>query len=117
MAYSVLSKRSPEKGGLETLVGDTGADFTAGCKSISDALEGHWRETDLLGRKANMGRGNELGGGEFEYAVPAQLSERSNFLSSASKFNLIGIGPVMFFVFRSEYFLFLSTDVNEALGE
>lgn len=74
VADSVLSNISPAER-LKPLVGEAGADFAVGCKSISVANLGKSRETVLFGRRVNIGKGRELGGGEFEQAVPAQLSE------------------------------------------
>lgn len=64
--------------GLRSLVGEAGADFAIGRKSILEAEEGKSRETVLLGCSENLGMGKELGGGELEYAGPAQRSEKCN---------------------------------------
>lgn len=77
VAESEASHKSFEKG-LLTLVGEVGADFAIGRKSILEAEEGKSRETVLLGRRENLGMGKELGGGELEYAGPAQRSEKHN---------------------------------------
>lgn len=92
VAESAESNRSLG-GGLDHLVGEAGADLEMGCISVSESKEGNSSETVLLGPRKNLGKGNELGGGEFEYAGPAQRSEKWNFPSS--KLTLIGIGAVL----------------------
>lgn len=74
VAESVLSDKPPGDG-LRSRVGDAGADLAKGGKSISEGEAGRSRETVLLGLTENFGIGKELGGGEFEYAGPAQSSE------------------------------------------
>lgn len=65
VAESALSNKSLGEA-LRSLMGEAGADFAMGWKSISEAIVGKSRETVLLGCMENLGMGNELGGGEFE---------------------------------------------------
>jgi hypothetical protein len=67
--------------GLCSLEGEAGADLAVGCtlKSVP-WFTGKSRDTVRFGGLIeNLGIGKELGGGEFEYAGPAQRSEKGKF--------------------------------------
>nr|AFK48196.1 unknown [Medicago truncatula] len=82
--------------------------------SISGEEPGRSRDTVLFGLTVNLGIGNELGGGEFEYVGPAHNSDNKKLppLKSSSKvisflqaFPLIGIGLLLGVVFLSGFSL------------
>jgi hypothetical protein len=67
--------------GLCSLEGEAGADLAVGCtlKSVP-WFTGKSRDTVRFGGLIeNLGIGKELGGGELEYAGPAQRSEKGKF--------------------------------------
>lgn len=69
VAESALRDRSLERGGgLNSLVGELGADLEIGWTetSLLETTLGKSRELVLLGICKNLGTGKELGGGEFE---------------------------------------------------
>lgn len=76
----------------ESLVGEAGADLGRGGRSIPDDGKGNSKDTLLFWRSENLGIGKELGGGEFEYAGPAQSSELTNSSISSSKFGPVVVG-------------------------
>ena len=80
----------------ESLVGEGGADLATCGSSIPDDGRGKSKETLLFWRRENLGIGRELGGGELEYAGPAQSSEEEKSSISSLKLGplVMGLGLI-----------------------